>query len=79
MIAFAALLRNHLDRDPVAVDLADLAGDDDLLLGDAHAAELHEQSLERARVAAGEGSAAARDERHRMSMWIGLKSPEAPA
>ena len=51
--ALAALLRLGLDHHDAVALLLDRAGDGDLLLGEAHPAELHGEPPERARVAAG--------------------------
>jgi hypothetical protein len=46
-----ALRGDCVDDDPVVVGRLDRAGDSDLLLGGAHAAELDREAFERARVA----------------------------
>src|SRR5262249_36766895 len=61
----AALLGHGVDdQTAVVAHLLHGAAHRDLLLGEAHAAELHGQALERAEVAAGGHHVRARDERH---------------
>src|SRR6188472_4029201 len=64
--AVAALLRDQLDHDPAVVALLLRPGDADLLLREAHPAELDGEAPERARVASGGVRAGPRHLGHRV-------------